>query len=66
MQRSEPLLTEAETSIVTARAVQTLRNDRHNRRGIPYIRIGRSIRYSLSDIEAYINKNRISFDKDPE
>lgn len=63
MKRIDPLLTEVETSKVVSKAVQTLRNDRHNRRGIPYIRIGRSIRYSLIDIEEYINKNRIRFDE---
>lgn len=42
--------------------VQTLRNHRHLCKGIPYIKIGRSVRYRLEDVEAYLMKHRI----DPE
>ena len=55
-------LDEHQTSRVVLRAVQSLRNDRHMRRGIPYCKIGRSVRYLLSDIQAYLEKNRV----DPE
>ncbi len=43
-------------------AVQTLRNWRCQRKGPPYIRLGRSIRYQVKDIEAYKQKKRV----DPE
>jgi len=53
---------EKETALMMCRAVQTLRNDRHLRRGCPYVKIGRSVRYLLSDIREYLAKHRI----DPE
>jgi hypothetical protein len=42
-------LTERETSELTRKALPTLRNDRHLRRGIPYVKDGKSIRYNLND-----------------
>ena len=57
------LVDEVEAARMMGRAVQTMRNDRFMGRGCPYIRVGqRSIRYMVSDIEAYLLKNRI----DPE
>jgi len=43
-------------------AVQTLRNWRNKCKGPPYLKIGRSIRYQVEDIETYKRKKRI----DPE
>lgn len=43
-------LTEKEVSALTGRALQTLRNDRSQSKGFPYIKYGRSVRYRLSDI----------------
>ena len=60
------LINEKCLSEITGLALQTLRNARHERRGIPYIRLGGSkrgaIRYDLQDVEAYIAKHRV----DPE
>ncbi len=53
------LLSEKEAAQIIGQAVQTLRNNRWARRGLPYIRIGRSIRYQLGDILAYIDSRRI-------
>ena len=53
-------LIETEVSALTRRAVQTLRNDRHYGRGIPYIKNGRSVLYRLDDVERYMNSRRIS------
>jgi hypothetical protein len=55
-------LNEHEAASMLCLAVQTLRNARHLRMGCPYIKIGRSVRYLLSDVEEYLQKNRI----DPE
>ncbi|MGA3086663.1 MAG: helix-turn-helix domain-containing protein [Thermodesulfobacteriota bacterium] len=41
------------------RAVSTLRNDRLYRRGLPYIKVGRSVRYSKDDILQYMESNKI-------
>jgi hypothetical protein len=38
---------------------QTLRNHRWKGEGIPYYRLGKSIRYSISDIEKYLNENKV-------
>jgi hypothetical protein len=53
---------EKQASKILNVAVQTLRNWRHMRRGPAYIKFGRAVRYPLSDLEQYIQSNRI----DPE
>lgn len=53
------LLDEKETALTVKKAVQTLRNDRHNNRGLPYIKLGRSVRYSMEDIEKYVAARKI-------
>ena len=55
---------EREVSKITSRALPTLRNDRHNRRGIPYIKIGRSVRYSLRDVIAFMENNKVKTEGD--
>lgn len=58
----KPYLNEVEVAAVTGRAVSTLRNERHLRRGIPYLRVGRrSIRYKMEDIRSFMETRRISF-----
>ncbi len=39
--------------------VQSLRNDRHLQKGVSYIKMGRSVRYLISDLEEYLLSNRI-------
>jgi hypothetical protein len=46
-----------------AMPVQTLANDRHLGRGIPYIKCGKSIYYLISDIEKYLQSKRIDPNK---
>jgi len=59
----KPYLNEFETAAVTGRAVSTLRNERHLRRGLPYLKVGkRSIRYKTADVTATMEARRISFD----
>lgn len=56
---------ERKTSQITGLAVQTLRNHRHLRIGIPYVRASkRAIRYSLADIRKYMESRRISTDSE--
>ena len=52
-------LNENEVSRITRRALQTLRNDRHRRRGIPYVKVGRSVRYKLDDVYEFMESRRI-------
>jgi hypothetical protein len=56
------LLIEDEVAKRTRLKVQTLRNHRHLLKGIPYVKIGRSVRYDPEDVEAYMRSHRI----DPE
>jgi len=46
-------------SKITGIAVQTLRNDRHRGRGIPYIKISKSVRYRLFDVVSFMDQHRI-------
>lgn len=50
---------EKAVSQITGRALPTLRNDRHKRRGIPYYKIGRSVRYRLDEVYAFIESKKI-------
>ena len=50
---------EKEAAQMMKRAIQTLRNDRHLRRGCPYLKIGKSVRYLLSDINEFLLNGRI-------
>lgn len=56
-------LTEKETAELTRKALSTLRNDRHLRRGISYIKDGGSIRYNLDDVISYMEARKIIFDQ---
>lgn len=55
-------LDEKRAAKILGMAVQTLRNWRHQRRGPVYVKLGRSVRYQMDDLENYIQKQKI----DPE
>jgi len=63
---TETLLTSKETSKITRYSEQTLANHRTTGRGLPFVRLGRSIRYRLSDVQRAIEAGRVSFDSDPD
>ena len=52
-------LNEKQVEKMTARPLSTLRNDRHLGRGIPYIKIGRSVRYSKADVVAFMEAHKV-------
>jgi hypothetical protein len=52
-------LNEVQVAEITCRALSTLRNERFSRRGIPYVKIGRSVRYSLEDVIRYMDAHKI-------
>jgi len=52
-------ISEKEVNVITGRALQTLRNDRHRCRGIPYVKMGRSVRYDLEDVVGYMEAKKI-------
>jgi len=53
------VLNEREAAQFLGVAVQTLRNWRSQRRGVPYLKIGRAVRYRLEDLENFISDVRI-------
>ena len=59
MQQSKIYVDEREVSRRTGRALSTLRNDRHQGRGIPYCKVGRSVRYSLEDVINFMESKKI-------
>jgi hypothetical protein len=56
---NERYIDEQEVARITGRALSTLRNERFQRRGIPYYKVGRSVRYSLGDVVEFMEKHRI-------
>lgn len=54
------LLTSDEVATLTGLAVDTLAQWRSQRRGIPYLKIGRVVRYDSRDVDAYLEGCRVS------
>ena len=52
------LLTEREVSRLLSINEATLRKSRMEKRGMPYVRLGRVIRYRRQDVEAWVENNR--------
>lgn len=52
-------LNEKQVQEITGRALSTLRNERFHRRGIPYVKIGRSVRYNLEDVISFMEERKI-------
>jgi hypothetical protein len=55
-------LTARQVNELTGIALQTLANARHRRMGIPYCKVGGSIRYPLADVLKFMELHRV----DPE
>lgn len=53
-------LTEAEVSYQTHISLSTLRAHRFQGRGIPYSKVGRSVRYSQSDVCDFMESCRVA------
>jgi len=60
MESPNQYLTEKEVSQMTRRALSTLRNERSGGRGMPYIKVGRSVRYSLADVIRFMEERKIN------
>jgi excisionase family DNA binding protein len=54
------LLTTEEVASMTGLSRETLAQWRSQRRGIAYLKIGRSVRYALADVQAYLEGCRVS------
>jgi hypothetical protein len=58
----KPYLDEREVSLITGRALPTLRNDRFYRRGIPYLKVGsKTVRYKPQDVIEFMERSRVTF-----
>jgi hypothetical protein len=53
------LLKERETAERLNQSVQTLRNHRSRGIGVPYVKLGKSVRYCAEDVERFIREHRI-------
>lgn len=59
MENTDVLVNEKRVSEITGLALSTLRNRRSLRKPPRYIKIGKSVRYALADVQAFIDANRI-------
>jgi len=50
----DPLLSDHDVQKITGRARSTLQKDRVGGGGIPFVRIGRLVRYRAADVSAYL------------
>lgn len=51
------LLTQREASVITRKSEKWFERDRGVERRIPFVKIGRSVRYRAEDIDAFIKAN---------
>jgi hypothetical protein len=54
------LLTESEVAEIIGKSLSHLRQQRARGVGIPFIKLGASVRYTLEDIIDFISRNRIN------
>ena len=54
------LLTSEEVANITGMSNETLAQWRSQRRGIPYLKIGRAVRYDPAEVQAYLERCRVS------
>ena len=52
-------LNEVQVAEITGRALSTLRNERARGIGIPYYKIGRSVRYNFKDVIQFMESHKI-------
>jgi hypothetical protein len=60
--KADEFISERELAKRTGIAAQTLRNWRWARKGFPYIRIGRTIRYSWVAVKGLLDQQRVDPD----
>ncbi len=53
-------INEKKVSEITGWALATIRNDRANKRRIPFCKIGRSVRYDLEDVVNFMESHKIT------
>ena len=63
---AKKLLTAEQVAALTSLAVETLAQWRSQRRGIPYLKVGRAVRYDPGDVQRYLEGCRVSVSDPPE
>ena len=63
MRQFPTYINENQVSEITGRALSTLRNERSKGLGIPYIKLGRSVRYDLQDVIEFMEAHKIRTEK---
>ncbi len=63
MENKVKYLNEKDVSNLTGLALSTLRNHRCKGKGLPYIKIGKAVRYSFQDIIDYFEGHKIKPDE---
>ena len=59
MEQIQKYINEHQVAEITGRALSTLRNERSRGLGIPYIKIGRSVRYDLTDVISFMDAHKV-------
>jgi len=57
------LLDESETAAILKCSLAKMRSDRFYRRGLPYVKLGRNVRYRLEDIQTYVDSHVVRHEK---
>ena len=55
----ERYLNEKQAAKLIGLSVQTLRNQRFKRCGLPYVKVGRSVRYDIQDIIPFMDNRKV-------
>jgi phage terminase Nu1 subunit (DNA packaging protein) len=55
-------INEKKVAEITDLSVQTLRNDRHLGKGIPYTKRGRSVRYRVDEVIDFMERRKVQTD----
>ncbi len=55
----DKFVSEKRVKELTERSLPTLRNDRSKGIGIPYYKLGRSVRYKLSDVIEWMERHKV-------
>jgi excisionase family DNA binding protein len=58
--RTHSLLTSDEVATITGLSMETLAQWRSQKRNIPYLKMGRAVRYDPADVQAYLEDCRVS------
>jgi len=58
------LLNEKDLADFLQVSVYKLRKDRVKNRGIPWIKIAHTVRYSMDDVNTFMDNNKVSFNRE--